>query len=94
MWKVFSKKKPNKNGWYLTTVEVKNQQRYTMNLYWYSETEKFIDNIRKNVCESYTVTGYSGERLYDVGHDRTNDVIAWKKICKPYMKGFIKDNTY
>ena len=89
MWRLFSKHKPKRKGWYVTTVEVKNQQRYTMCLYWYPDKQKFIDNIRANVCELYTVTGYSGERLFDIGQDRTKNVIAWRPISKPYMKGFI-----
>lgn len=32
----------------------------------------------------------TGERLYDIGQNRTNDVIAWRKNPKPYMKGFKK----
>lgn len=90
MWKIFEKVKPNDKGWYQCTVEVKNQQRYVMQLFWYPERQKFIDNIRENVCETYNVIGYSGERLHDIGQDRTDSVVAWKKISKPYMKGFIK----
>jgi hypothetical protein len=61
-----------------------------MNLYWYKETQTFIDNIRKSVCEAYEVIGWDGNRLYDIGHNRTSGVIAWRKIPKPYMKGFVK----
>jgi len=91
MWKLFSKTKPQQSGWYLCTVEVKNQQRYIMELYWYVDQQKFIDNIRNNVCETYFVRSeITGKRLYDIGQDRTDDVIAWKKNPKPYMKGFKK----
>ena len=66
-----------------------------MELYWYPDQQKFIDNIRNNVCETYVVTSdITGERLYDIGQDRTNDVIAWRKNPKPYMKGFKKNIYY
>ena len=91
MWRKFSKVKPKEKGWYQCTVEVKDQQRYVMNLYWFPDRDKFIDNIRQNVCETYEVmSGVSGERLTDIGQDRTDSVVAWKKMCKPYMRGFIK----
>lgn len=95
-WRKFPKVKPPKDGWYLCTVEVSGQQRYTMNLHWYKDrgiNGKFIDNIRANVCESYTVLGYNGDRLTNIGQDRTDNVITWKKIPKPYMRGFIKDDS-
>lgn len=94
MWKKFLKKTPKENGWYMCTVEVERQQRYTMSLYWYSESQKFIDNIRKNVCETYEVMGFGGNRLYDIGQDRTNSVVAWRNIPKPYMRGFVKDEIF
>jgi hypothetical protein len=92
-WKQFPKHKPYQKGWYCCTVEVKNQQRYIMDLYWYPNIKNgvFYDNIRLNVCETYTVLGCNGTRLTDIGHDRTSDVVAFKKIHRPYMKGFIKD---
>lgn len=92
MWKRFAKSKPKKDGWYICTVEVENRQRYVMELYWYSNRQKFIDNIRDDVCETYTVLAYNGERLHDIGQDRTNEVVAWRKNPKAYMRGFVKDN--
>lgn len=94
MWKVFNKEKPKEDGWYATTVEVKGQQRYVMSLYWNCKTQKFIDNIRQNVCEVYTVLDYKGDRLFDIGQDRTEGVVAWRKIPKAYMKGFVKESNY
>ena len=90
MWKRFDKKKPKKDGWYECTVEVKGQQRYVMQLFWYNDTQRFISNIRLGVFEEYTVSNYKGKRLYrDRLCDRTDSVIAWRKCHKPYMKGFI-----
>lgn len=90
MWNNFSKRQPKEADWYMCTVEVKNQQRYTMSLYWYPYTQKFIDAIRQNVCDVYSVMSCTGERLRDIGQDRTEDVVAWRKIPKPYMWGFVK----
>jgi len=89
MWKKFIEEKPKKNGWYSCTVEVKGQQRYVMNLYLYPEKNKFIDNIRESVCYTHRVVSHSGERIYDIGQDRTGDVIAWAELPSPYMIGFI-----
>lgn len=98
MWKLFKKKKPKTNGWYLCTVEVPGQQRYVMDLYWYNETQRFIDNRRQSIFDVYAVYGYSDEtkmqdnRLYTIGLcDRTENVIAWKNVPKTYMKGFVKE---
>ena len=92
-WKKFSSRHPEKKGWYMTTVEVKGQQRYTMALYWYPEIGKWIDNIRQSVFDMYSVYGFCEEQLHTIPLcDRTNDVVAWKKIPNPYMRGFIKDD--
>jgi hypothetical protein len=90
MWNDFNKQKPTEKGWYVCTVEVKNQQRYVMELYWYPETRRFIDNIRQNVCDTYTVMDYLGKRVYDMGQDRTASVVAWQDKPEPYMDGFVK----
>lgn len=91
MWRLFKKKTPKNKGWYLCTIEIKNFQRYTMPLYWYPSKKRFIDNIRKNVCETYIVKDCKNKRIFDIGQDRTDEVIAWRKMPKTYMKGFLKD---
>jgi len=93
MWNLFNTSMPKDDGWYLCTVEVKDQQRYIMELFWYSDRQRFIDNIRQNVCDTYTVMSITGERLYDIGQDRTNNVIAWMENPKPYMEGFLNFNN-
>lgn len=94
MWRKFPKNKPKKNGWYICTVEVPNQQRYVMMLYWYGErgeSGKFIDNIRQTIFDVYDVYGYSGDKLSTCELcDRTDGVVAFRKPPKSYMKGFIK----
>ena len=94
MWKVFNKEKPKKDGWYTTTIEIKGQQRYVMDLYWYSKKEKFIDNIRKDVYQTYTVLNYKGDKVSNIDLDRTDEVIAWQELPEVYMDGFVKENIY
>ena len=102
-WRKFNKFRvptwPGKDGWYQCTVEVDGQQRYVMDLYWYKKARKWKDNRRQDVFNSYEVLvdkydpeiGDYSERLYteDIV-DRTDDVIAWRKLPKVYMKGFIR----
>lgn len=97
-WRVFGKEKPKKDGWYICTVEVPRMQRYVMDLYWYGKNQRFKDNRKQLVFSDYDVYAYN-----DVTHeydkpintdslcDRTENVIAWKKSPKPYMKGFGED---
>lgn len=88
-WNLFSEKKPSKNGWYLCTVEVKNQQRYVMDLYWYNEKQTFEDNRVKHVFEVYTVLDYTGGRLTkNEVCDRTKGVVFWAELPAPNMDGF------
>ena len=92
-WKNFSDRHPEEKGWYMTTVEVKGQQRYTMTLYWYPEIGKWIDNTRQDVFDTYYVNNYCGQRLHTTSLcDRTDDVVAWRKIPRPYMNGFRKED--
>lgn len=94
-WQDFNKKKPTENGWYLCTVEVPNQQRYVMELYWYNETKQFRDNRRQNVFDLYRVEAIGKKILHaDPLCNRTADVVAWKKLPKKYMKGFVKEEWW
>lgn len=91
MWHLFKKKKPKKDGWYTCTVEVPGRQRYVMDLYWYSEIQRFKDNRRQDVFNTYKVFGYKGNELHTCELcDRTKEVVAWKKRPRTYMKGFVK----
>ena len=92
MWNEFPRKKPKKNGWYQCTVEVPGQQRYVMDLYWYGETGRFIDNRRQNVFDTYKVYGCDGKQLTTIPLcDRTTRVKAWCNMPDVYMIGFIKE---
>ena len=91
LWERFDKKKPKKDGWYICTVEAENQLRYTMDLYWYSDRQQFRDNRRQDVFNSYDVYGDKNKKLYSEKLcNRTDDVIAWKKQPRTYMRGFTK----
>jgi hypothetical protein len=98
MWHKFPKTKPKKNGWYQCTVEVSNQQRYVMDLFWYGDRQQFRDNRRQDVFDSYDVYGYNNEtklndkKLYTINLcNRTDEVVAWRQQYKPYMNGFMKE---
>lgn len=94
-WKIFKNKKPTKNGWYQCTVEVPNQQRYVMDLYWHNELQRFKDNRRQNVYDTYNVLNYKNEKMYTERLcDRTENVVAWKKLPRTYMKGFVEEKWY
>lgn len=88
-WTPFDKKKPKVNGWYQCTVEVPNQQRYVMDLYWYNEKQMFRDNRIQHTFDTYEVLNYKGEHMhFNNLCNRTSDVVAWRKMPKTYMRGF------
>ena len=102
LWKRFDKHKPKTDGWYLCTVEYNfdeyTKTRYTMPLYWSTHHQSFYNNLRINVFDTYTVYGYNTEtgnrdkRIYsDKFCDRTQDVIAWKNVPKPYKRRNVKN---
>lgn len=103
-WKKFdTSHHQTKEGWYLCTVEVKNQQRYVMNLFWYNNKYSayggyFKDNLRQHIFDVYEVYGYDDnspdkKKLLNTCDlcNRTDDVVYYKKIQKACMKGFVKD---
>ena len=88
-WNNFKKKKPKKDGWYQCTVEVPGMQRYVMDLYWYGKQQKFKDNRRQYIFNTYDVYNYKEEKMYTCNLcDRTENVIACRKLPKVYMRGF------
>ena len=90
-WKDFNKYKPKKDGWYLCSITLgdkKFNQSYVMCLYWYAEKQAFKDNVRQSVYDIYNVFSFDGKRLYTGSLcDRTEDVTAWRKLPKYYVKG-------
>lgn len=100
-WNKVIKKKPKKSGWYICTVEVPGQQRYVMDLWYNNSTGRWLDNRRQQIFNDYEVYGYNDEtgkndkRLSTISLcDRTNSVVAWRKLPKTYMKGFVESNEF
>ena len=90
-WKSFPKHQPKHDGWYLCSVEVPNQQRYVMPLWW--DGEFFLNNYRQNVFDTYKVINMKGERIYtDILCNRTKDVKYWKNEPRTCYKGFRINN--
>ena len=104
-WRRFDKCKPEKNGWYQCTICFKFDRAksgepiydtYVMDLYWYGDTQRFIDNRAKHGFMTYDVYGYTNgskkrKLHYSPLIDRTDDVVAWKELPKPYL---IKGRRY
>lgn len=91
-WKSFPKHKPKKDDWYLCSItfgDGKNKQSYVMDLYWYSDRQKFIDNRRQLIFDMYQVRSFDGEilRTDESLCDRTAEVTGWRKLPKHYVKG-------
>ena len=66
------KKKPKKNGWYQCTVEVPGVDRYVVDLYWDAEVERFKDNSRQDVFNTYDVYAYN-ETTHEYGKSINTD---------------------
>lgn len=98
IWKKFPNAKPRKDGWYQCTLAFESDrtifgetvyQTYVMDLYWYSDKGSFCDNRRQNVFDIYQV--FSDETLSkkidtDRLVDRTNNVVAWRRLHRPYKE--------
>lgn len=95
-WIDFAKEKPTKAGWYLCTVtfgEEDMTQSYVIDLYWRPEQQRFIDNRRQFIFDTFEVRSCTGERLHTIDLcDRTDDVTAWMELPECYVKGEKKDN--
>jgi hypothetical protein len=90
-WKDFKKHKPKKKGWYQCTIVFlftdDEYQTYVMDLFYDTSTKKWIDNRRQSIFDTYEVLCYDGTRLYTSKEcDRTDEVVAWRKIPKPYKR--------
>lgn len=95
-WRKFPREKPTKKGWYQCTVDAITI-RYVMDLYWTGS--KWLDNRRIEIFHLYDVYAYGDfgknkkiDWMYENSCDRTDDVVYWKKLPKPNMKGFISEN--
>lgn len=91
-WKPYPKNKPKEKGWYQCSIrygEDKNQA-YVMDLYYYPESDKWKDNRRQDVFNTYAVYGYNDKtHMQDklLLTERVccrEDVIAFKRLPKIY----------
>ena len=91
-WKPYPKYKPSKRGWYICSIRYGKEPRqaYVMDWFWDEKTEKWKDNRRLDVYNTYEVYGYNDEtrlidkRMYKDDVCYRNDVIAFKKLPKIY----------
>lgn len=103
-WKKFINKKPKKDGWYLCTVLFPFTkdfdgsdvyQTYVMDLYWYCDKQKFLDNRVGQIFDMYEVIGYGQNNKVKIlkeeyHYDRTYHVVAWRRLPKPYKDRNVK----
>ena len=56
-WRLISKEKPKKDGWYLCTLETPGVDRHVEQLYWYSEIQQFKKQMWRNrkMAETYNL---------------------------------------
>ena len=103
-WREYPNEKPAISGWVQCIVifDCRDDKilYYVMDLWYNNETDKFIDNRRKNVYDLYDVMGYQhgnekAKIYYDNLCDRTADVVAWQPLASvfrlPKRKANIKD---
>ena len=92
-WHKVSKKKPKEDDWYLCTIDIPGYGRRIIELYYYAESGRFIDRIRQDVFNMYEVFAidiftkqYDKHITTDLLCDRTDCVVAWRKMPKAYTK--------
>ena len=85
MWIKFKDEKPKRKGWYLCNTKVSGYKGSIIKLYWYPHEQRFVDVTVKKILDNYVVVK-SGKRITDLGQDRTDYVVAWRLLPKPYIK--------
>lgn len=90
MWRRFPKKQPREKGWYQCTICYEfgenTHSTYVMDLFWNPDNQTFKDNRRQNVFDTYSVYGCGDRKLATERIvDRTNEVVAWRKLPKPFI---------
>ena len=90
LWRKYPRWKPKEQGYYLCKIrpDLETGYSYVTRLYYNDRTKKWINNDRKSVFQGYNVykvcrAPIAENRVYEDGLcDRTDDVIAWKKLPK------------
>lgn len=91
----FLKSNHRKKGGYQCTICYKFDENtyatYVMDLFWNPDNQTFKDNRRQNVFDTYSVYGCGDRRLSTERIvDRTDEVVAWRKLPKPLILKNIK----
>lgn len=91
-WHRYPDEKPSESGWYQCTIAFTfcdnpyKIQSYVMDLWYDTKNDKFKDNRRQNVYETYDVMGYQhgnekAKMYHDKLCDRTSSVVAWQPLA-------------
>lgn len=98
-WIKFSDAIPKKPGWYQCTICFPflddEYTTYVMDLFWNNISQRFVDNRVQHVFDTYDVYGYSKnngtDKMYTCSLcDRTDEVVAWRKLPDPCLIEGIK----
>lgn len=90
-WRRYPRRKPKESGFYLCTINMSDIDSYVMKLFYSPEKDKWIDIHRQKVFDGYVVykvcrAPIEENRVYKDGLcDRTDAVIAWKRLPKAYI---------
>ena len=91
-WRRYPRRKPKEDGFYLCTIPMGTTDGYVRKLMYSTRTDKWTDIYRQKVFDGYVVykvcrAPIEENRVRTDGMcDRTDEVVAWKKIPKPYHK--------
>ena len=89
-WRRYPRRKPKESGFYLCTIQM-DEDRYLLILFYSANKDKWIDIRRQKVFDGYVVykvcrAPIEENRVYTDGLcDRTEEVIAWKRLPKIYV---------
>lgn len=92
LWRKYPRWKPKVNGYYLCTVVETNGSLVIYKLYYNKSVDRWIDISRQTVFDGYVVykvcrAPIEENHVYTDGMcNRTEDVIAWKKLPKVYWR--------
>ena len=90
-WRQYPKRKPKEKGYYLCTVKMGDDDGYVLKLFYNPKHDRWSDIRRQKLFDGYVVykvcrAPIEENRVYTDGLcDRTDDVVAWKKLSDPYI---------
>ena len=93
-WKPYPKHKPKKRGWYICSIRYGEEpgQAYVMDLFWNEKLERWQDNRRLDVFQTFEVLGWGEDirgnnikkQIYYDNCCYRDDVVAFKKLPTIY----------